>query len=362
MRAVGDQRVGARSRRVPTRARHREDLAVVLDRAFRGDAGAATHGGLDDDDHVGEAGDDAVADRELLAAWLHAVAELAHEQPAATDAVEEHAVASWVHDVETGRDHTDDGATDVERAFVRGGVDADREPTHDGDARGAEHRADLARVGQAVRCGGTRADDRHPRPVEHVGDVAFGEQHRRALGHVVADRDSARRRRRRHGCRGARACGGCGRRRPRRATAPPTPSRAARSSGRARAVRSAARATAPHCRERAHRPSPSREGGAQPRGRHVGEAREHRRRRARWASSGDAGGRRAYRKARSRHVAPEQRRGLDVGGGDLVGVVEVGDRAGNPPDSRRAASGEHTRLDQVAPGIGRVGGRAVRAG
>ena len=48
---------------------------------------------------------------------------------------------------------------------MRGAVDADREPAHHGHARAGQEGAELAGVGQAVRCRGARADDRDPRGV-----------------------------------------------------------------------------------------------------------------------------------------------------------------------------------------------------
>ena len=93
-----------------------------------------------------------------------------------------------VHDVEAGRDDTDHEPAGVERAHVRGGVDPDREPAHDGDAGAGEEPAELARVGQPVRCRRTRPDDCDAARLERVGPVAFAQQHRRPVGEWIANR------------------------------------------------------------------------------------------------------------------------------------------------------------------------------
>ena len=90
-------------------------------------------------------------------------------------------MAARVDDVEARGDDADDPAAGLERALVRGGVDADRQAAHDRDALLGQVAPDRARVGDARRCRGARADDGDSRPVEHVGPLAFGEQHRGRL-------------------------------------------------------------------------------------------------------------------------------------------------------------------------------------
>ena len=110
------------------------------------------------------------------------------EQPVLAHPLVERAVAPRVDDVETGGDDADDRAARVERAFVRRAVDADREPAHHDDPGAGERGAELARVGQAVRRRGAGADHRDARLLEHVGPLAFGEQHRGPVVDALVDR------------------------------------------------------------------------------------------------------------------------------------------------------------------------------
>ena len=96
-------------------------------------------------------------------------------------------MAAGVDDVEPGPEDTDRGPAGVERAGVRGAVDADREPAHHGHTRVREHRAELGRVGEAVWCRRAGADDRDPGPVERVRARTLGEQHRRHVGELRVD-------------------------------------------------------------------------------------------------------------------------------------------------------------------------------
>ncbi len=164
------------------------DRAAVLGGVLGSDPGTAARGRLDDDDEVGQRGDDAIADREPLASGLHAVAVLTDDESLLANFGVERAVPAGIHDVETGRDDPDDESARVERADVRGGVDPDGQAAHDGDTGAGEEPAQLACVFEAVRCRGTRPDDRHPLCRERVGPFAFAEENRRPVGERVADR------------------------------------------------------------------------------------------------------------------------------------------------------------------------------
>ncbi len=114
-----------------------------------------------------------------------AVAELADEQSRVAHAVEQCAMATRVHDVEAGAEHTDHRSAGLERALVRGGVDADGEPTHHRDVSPGEDRTQFACVGEPVRRGGAGPHHGHAPAGERVGCIAFGEQHRGSIGKVV---------------------------------------------------------------------------------------------------------------------------------------------------------------------------------
>ncbi len=124
-----------------------------------------------------------------------------------------------VHDVESGGLDPDDAAAGIERALVRGAVDADREPAHDDDARTGERGAELTGVGQPVRRRRAGADHRDPWSFEDVGARAFGEQHRGSVVDALVDRVARTTDVEHAACRGASstgaiavsACVGCGR-------------------------------------------------------------------------------------------------------------------------------------------------------
>ena len=74
-------------------------------------------------------------------------------------------------------------ASRPERAFVRGGVDAERESRHDRQAGGRERLRELARVRLALRRRVAAADDRERRPVQQRA-TPDEEQHRRRVADV----------------------------------------------------------------------------------------------------------------------------------------------------------------------------------
>ena len=321
--------------------------------------------GLHHDDDVGERGDDPVPDRER--ARRGAARRSPSSLTSSPDSRTPLNSAAWRRGYTTSSPVATTPIASppaVERAPVRGGVDADREPAHDRDTRFAQRRAHLVRVGEPVRRCRTRADDRDAWSFERGRAVAFGEQHLGPAGHVVGDRVVRRGRRRTRGCRvgtrvsSTRSVAGDllpepRERDPRRdVLGVPRAGTAHRSRGRAGPPRARRSGRRQRSEERTHA------GGS-----HVGEAREDRGRRAR-PDRGVCGGGRAW----SRRVAPQQRRALEVRGGDLGRVVEVGERARDASDPCGASAGEHAPLDQIAPrvvGVGterRAGGRRRPAG
>ena len=187
LRAVLDERVASDGGVVAARAGQREHRAAVPVGVVGRDRRAADGLRFDDHAHVAQRRDDPVAHGELRGVGLHPVRVLAHDHAVLADARVQRVVPPRVGDVEAGRNHADDRATRRERAFVRGAVDADREPAHHGHSGVGEVRRDLARIGEAVWRRAACADHRDPWRVERVHRGSFAEQHGRTPRDVVAD-------------------------------------------------------------------------------------------------------------------------------------------------------------------------------
>jgi len=92
---------------------------------------------------------------------LGVVLELAEERPAFRgDAIEEAAMSAGIGIREARREHGDRRALGVERALVRGGVDAVGATGDDRAACAGERRGEIAREGQAVLVRPASPDDR----------------------------------------------------------------------------------------------------------------------------------------------------------------------------------------------------------
>ena len=93
------------------------------------------------------------------------------------DACGQFAVPRRVHHVATGADHGDSAAGAVQRAGVRGAVDAGGQPAADSQACRAQLRGEATRVGEALGRGRARADDGKLRQQQPCG-IAAHEQGR----------------------------------------------------------------------------------------------------------------------------------------------------------------------------------------
>ncbi len=108
-------------RAAPLRSRSAASTAVLV--------------GLDDDDHVGQRGDDAIAREEVPPDGRRAERMLGEQDAVASDAGPELRVAARVDDVETATHHGDGRRVDPrQRARMCGGVDAECQPRHDAHA------------------------------------------------------------------------------------------------------------------------------------------------------------------------------------------------------------------------------------
>ena len=169
-RPVLDEAIGAFRARVEGMAGHGEHLAALLGGGAGGDEGAGAPRRLHDQDGQRNAGDDAVAAREVLGARHEARRVLADEAAHLADPGLQLGVLGRIDVVEAAREHGDRAGR--QRRLVRGPVDAAGEARGD-DVTGSP---DAARevAGELLPGGGgiAGADD---------GDDGTGQQRRIAL-------------------------------------------------------------------------------------------------------------------------------------------------------------------------------------
>ena len=110
-------------------------------------------------------GDRAVARGKAPAKRPEARRHLGDRACAAHERAVQAALAGGIGDVGAAGEHGDRRAADLERARVRGGVDAQRHAADDRDAGGRQPAAEAARHLEAVGAGAARADDRDGRRV-----------------------------------------------------------------------------------------------------------------------------------------------------------------------------------------------------
>jgi hypothetical protein len=128
-----------------TAARHRivdrsgqgEYLAAGVGGQATGDQRAAAFGRLHDHGAQGQAGDDPVARREVLAQWRCSRRVFADDGAFGGDARSECVIGFGIHLVQAGGDDGDRAAV-IERAAVGGRVDPLRQPATDGETRARE--------------------------------------------------------------------------------------------------------------------------------------------------------------------------------------------------------------------------------
>ena len=216
----GERGRGARAQQpVGSRGQAREDgagdghhLAPLVEREPRRDQGAGALVRLDHDDDVREAGDQAVALREVMRQRRAPRRVLGDERAGRGDLLGEGGVLPGVDPVGAGAPHRDGRPAGGERAAVGGGIDAARHPGDDGDAGRRQLTAEVLRDLAAVGGGAPRADDRRRRHRRHgaahedaerrvaehrearrVRGVVGGDPPPAECGDVALDRDSRRR-------------------------------------------------------------------------------------------------------------------------------------------------------------------------
>ena len=229
---------------------------------------------------------------------------------------------------------------------MRGAVDPDRQPAHHGHPGARQHGAERTRVGEPVR--GRRAVPTTPTRGRSSasGRSPSREQHRRVVLDAGVDRVVGR-----AGDQHARAAGaeralGVFEVEP-HAPAPHELVRiAAQSAGAVAVVERVDRALGADRGHGVTRVRPHGRGGRAAAAASCGRARPARRRPRRAHRA-----RRPARRGGSRHVLTEGRGEHHVLRLDGLGVGEVGDRARDPADARRAAAGEEAVVDREPPGV-----------
>ena len=153
-----------------------EDFAPLLGGEARGDEAARASRRLDDEHAQRQAGDDAVASREVLAARGEAEGHFADEAAALADLALQVLVLGWIDVVEAAGEHGDGAG--VDRRLVRHAVDAARQAGGDDEAGAADLVRELACQLGAGRRALSRPDDGDGRPLQKR-DVALGVEQRR---------------------------------------------------------------------------------------------------------------------------------------------------------------------------------------
>ena len=148
------------------RAGNREHFAALLARKARRDQRSRRQRRLDDEHAARKAADQAVAAREVLLARRRARQEFGQQARrfARSRCARSRLRAGYTRSgpVPTTASVA---ASVAERAFVRGGVDAERQSRHDRQAGGRKRLRELARVRPALRRRVPAADDRERRTV-----------------------------------------------------------------------------------------------------------------------------------------------------------------------------------------------------
>ena len=176
----------ARRRRVD-RTRQGEHLAAAFGGQPRGDQAARAQRRLDHQHAARQAGDDAVAAREVVRDARRAERELGKQQAAAADRLVKRPVAGRVDDVHAGAENGDGRGVGpvVERpecAAVGRRVDAQRQAADDGEPRPRQVLRKGLGVGRALLGGAAAADDGQRRAAQQFAPADRKQRRRRVHG------------------------------------------------------------------------------------------------------------------------------------------------------------------------------------
>ena len=161
------------------RSRNGEHLAPLIGGEARGDERARGERRFHHQATARKARDDAIAPREIGAMRGRAEGKFAYDQPLPRDAFAQRAIALRIEDVGTGTQHRDGGSLRIQPAAVGGGVYAEREAAHDGEAGGAESARKVFRIAHALRCGIAAADHGQTGTRQQFAPAAQIQQRRR---------------------------------------------------------------------------------------------------------------------------------------------------------------------------------------
>ena len=181
--AFANQLVTALGERRVDRAWNREYFAALLARPARGDQRARRQRRLDDEHASRKAADKPVAARKIFLARRRARNEFGQDATGLRDAPREIAVACRINAIGARADDGERRRVGPERAFVRGRVDAERQPRHNCQVGRGKRFRKFARVRLALRRCVPAADDRQRRTVEQR-TPPDEEDHRRRMPDV----------------------------------------------------------------------------------------------------------------------------------------------------------------------------------
>ncbi len=183
------------------RARHREDLPVLVERQVRGDHRPPVGVRFDDDGAEGEPADDPVAPGEIRRVGTGAEGAFGHHETGGGDPVGEAAVFRGIATVDPRSDHPDRFPSGRERGGVGPGVHAAREAAHDMHSGQGEFPGEMFSHHQAVGGGAPRSNhsdrrlrgDGDPAPDKEDGwSIVDGGETRRVAGIPEVEHRSAR--------------------------------------------------------------------------------------------------------------------------------------------------------------------------
>ena len=175
-RALLEEIVRSFRARIERRAGHGEHLPVLLEREPRGDERPRSARRLDHDRGERQAGDDAIATREVAPARLLSDRHFRYDGAELDDALDQRDGLARVRFCVSSRQNPD--GSGFEACGVRALVDAARQPRHHDIARPAE--AAREPVGECEAGGGgvARSDDRRRRLLQGLDSAAAGDERR----------------------------------------------------------------------------------------------------------------------------------------------------------------------------------------
>ncbi len=180
----------ARLRRVDG-ARNREDVAPAFQRHARGDQRARLDGGLHHQRAAGDAGDQAVAAREIEGERVRAQRVFAGDQALLGNAASKAGMPGRIDAIQAGADESDRAARAGQAAVVGRAVDAHGQAGNNGQPALTQKTSEFTRVVHALRGRAPAAHDGDARRRQQL-DPAQREQQQRRVGRLQQQNGVAR--------------------------------------------------------------------------------------------------------------------------------------------------------------------------